>query len=257
MSPQYKGRAQALQQQLEDNHGGITINTINVPSPSTTHGLIRGGVTIHPETAIPAADVVLVSLPSPAHEALVNELAPHLGRGHHKQLLVFLPGAGGLDLMLLQQALAKQPSWQQEQVSYAASKTLPWSCRATGPATVNIRGTKTVVDVALGPQSLHSDRSAHFTAAPLLSSLFEGTTFVVNPNLLEATLMPYNVCGNSILVSRPSTSMLAWIGRDCEALLGNPCFSALDQHASPVLSWVLQANGSRFACAGGTLMCCH
>jgi hypothetical protein len=194
----YADRAAALRAALTPNGGAITLD-VRGPDGATTHVHGRlAGITTSLAAAVPAADIVIVSLNGPAMGPALEALAPHL-RPH--QLLLLLQGLGGVNFA----QLAKAMPLGSPLPLYAASKTLPWACRLLGPGHVSVCGTKAVVGLALAPGTSPLLRAM---LPPLLGGLLPGTRFVLEENPLDFVYLPYDILGNPVLVS-PSR-YLAW-----------------------------------------------
>lgn len=195
-SPKYKSRADELQNQIIKNDNKLIVHTISAPNP-TVKGNIKT-VTTDPSAVIPDADVIIISLPGDKHEAVINEIAPYL----ESQIVCFLPGTSALDLKMIRTALGeKSESVFASGLTYAATKTLPWSTRQHVLGEMHVRGTKGKVEVTVFPSNSHT-RSIVLDILDVLHSHPCATTgYAMSEHWLEATYIPYNYCGNPILHS--------------------------------------------------------
>ena len=100
-------------------------------------------VTTDPAEALEAGDILLASVPSYAHAAFADALAPHVGPRH---LLCLLPGnLGSL-------ALAKRFG-ARGGPTLAESDTAPYVCRKTAPDTATIWGVVPAMGIGVFPSN--------------------------------------------------------------------------------------------------------
>ncbi|WIA09747.1 hypothetical protein OEZ85_009126 [Tetradesmus obliquus] len=207
LSKRYEKRAAQMWQDIQDNGGGITVN--DMIGKNTYQGKLAR-ITCDPAEVLPSADVVVVVLPATAHEALFEEIAPYLSR----QMVVFLPGNSGWNMLLLKNALGEAAT----NLTVVATKALPWACRKEGPATVNIRGIKDRVFIVVAPDGPMNT----YLATQLLDALCPASNFVLEDNVMEATLLPFNLAGNPIL--HPGIMYARWHDYNGEELDAQPLF---------------------------------
>src|SRR5687768_5428085 len=99
-------------------------------------------LTADPAEALAAGDVLLASVPSYAHAAFAEALAPHVTDRH---LLALLPGnLGSL-------AFAKHLSANRNRPLLAESDTAPYVCRKTAPDTATIWGVVPAMGIGVFP----------------------------------------------------------------------------------------------------------
>ena len=210
----YADRAAELQAAIDANGGAIVLedrsrgaaaagadggaagagDAAAPPEPEVIRGAVRG-VTTDAAAVVPAADVVIISVNGPAMAAAIEQVAPHL---RPEQLVLFLMGIGGIQYRQVADAVARHAPGRGVPI-FAATKTLPWACRAAAPGRVNVCGTKHEVGLAVAP-----DAGALLRAMvpALLANLFPGTKFSLQADagVLERTCLPYDVLGNDVLV---------------------------------------------------------
>ena len=192
-SPKYERRAAELRDVLRNNGGKLIVHTKDAPNP-TIQGEIEKVST--DASIVKDADIIIISLPGDKHELVIKEIAPYL----QSQVICFLPGTSALDLKMIRDMLgARCESVFASGLTYAATKTLPWSTRTHAPGEMHIRGVKGKVEVTLFP----STSMTRFLVTGILDCLHSHpaatTNFVVQEHWLEATYIPYNYCGNPIL----------------------------------------------------------
>ncbi|KAF6252806.1 6-phosphogluconate dehydrogenase [Scenedesmus sp. NREL 46B-D3] len=207
LSQRYEKRAAQMWDDIQANGGGITVN--DMIGKATYQGKLAR-VTCNAAEVLPMADVVVVVLPATAHEALFEEISPYLSR----QMVVFLPGNSGWNMLLLQNSLGQDAS----NLTVVATKALPWACRKEGPATVNIRGIKDRVFIVVLPDGPMNT----YLATQLLEALCPHSNFVLEDNVMEATLLPFNLAGNPIL--HPGIMYARWHDYAGEELDAQPLF---------------------------------
>lgn len=159
-------------------------------------------------------------------EPLIVEMAPYL---RSNQVLLYLPSMGAANYLQLKfamrdAAIRKNPenAGGKELLrlpTYASTRTLPWACRVIAPGIVNLCGTKGSVDLALAPGDTKEEADAMST---LLSSLFLGTAFPLNPNPSEASFLPFGMFGNPTL--HPGVMYGTWVAWDGVPLKEKPKF---------------------------------
>ena len=112
-------------------------------------GTLRlAGVTTDPAEALGAGDILLASVPSYAHAAFAESLAPHLTARH---LLALLPGnLGSL-------AFARRLTGAGHRPLLAESDTAPYVCRKTAPDTATIWGVVPAMGVGAFPAERTSE----------------------------------------------------------------------------------------------------
>jgi opine dehydrogenase len=143
------------------------------------HGSERDGfagiqmATCDLRVAVDGADILVIVVPAPAHEYLVDQLVPHLADG---QTVLFTPGY--LGSILLRRRL--QQSRPELTIQVGETCSLPYACRLIGPAEVGLRGIKRVLDVAAVPATHTADLIERLK--PLFPSLAPAQ------NVLEAAL---------------------------------------------------------------------
>jgi opine dehydrogenase len=118
------------------------------------------GVTTDPGEALGASDILLASVPSYAHAAFAEALAPHLTERH---LLALLPG--NLGSLAFGKRLAASGRGAP---LLAESDTAPYVCRKTAPDTATIWGTVPAMGIGVFPASRTQE------AIERLSPLFPG-----------------------------------------------------------------------------------
>ena len=105
-------------------------------------------VTTDPAEALAAGDILLASVPSYAHAAFADSLAPHLRPTH---LLTLLPGnLGSL-------AFAKRLRGAGAAPLLAESDTAPYVCRKTAPDTATIWGAVPAMGIGVFPSERTSE----------------------------------------------------------------------------------------------------
>jgi len=113
----------------------------------TPEGLLNGTpqlISRDPAEAIPGAEIVFLALPAFAHEAIFQQIAPHLAPG---TWVGALPARGGFDLAARNAFKTLLP-----QIVLFGFQTLPWACRiAEFGKRAAILGTKENVDLAALP----------------------------------------------------------------------------------------------------------
>lgn len=114
------------------------------------HGSERAGFASIPtattdlNAAVEGADILVIVVPAPAHEYVVDELLPLLADG---QTVLFTPGYLG-SILLRRRVQAVRPELN---VVVGEACSLPYACRMIGPAEVGLRGIKRVLDAAAVP----------------------------------------------------------------------------------------------------------
>lgn len=192
-SPKYEKRAEELRAAIKANDGKLIVHTKDAPNP-TIQGRIATVST--DASVVKNADIIIISLPGDKHERVIKEIAPYL----QSQVICFLPGTSALDLRMIRDALGPRcESVFESGLTYAATKTLPWSTRTHASGEMHIRGVKGKVEVTLFP----STSMTRFLVTGILDCLHSHpcatTSFVIQEHWLEATYIPYNYCGNPIL----------------------------------------------------------
>ena len=98
-------------------------------------------ISSNPDEVIPGSELVLLALPAFAHGATLQTIAPYLDTG---AVVGALPARSGFDYQV-QAILNRRPR-------LFGLQTLPWACRITAYGqTVEVLGTKAVVDLAVSP----------------------------------------------------------------------------------------------------------
>ncbi|MBC7338547.1 MAG: NAD/NADP octopine/nopaline dehydrogenase family protein [Firmicutes bacterium] len=125
--------------------GGIQTEVL--PSTGLREGFARlDAVTTDIEEAVTGADVVLVIVPSFAHQRFAELTAPAVRPG---QTVLVAPGnfGGALEFALTWKRAGRDPG----AVTLAEAESLIYACRKKGPATIWIRGYKRSLRVAALP----------------------------------------------------------------------------------------------------------
>lgn len=149
-------------------HGGIHL-----------HGSEQSGfaaiqtATTDMSLAVEGAGVLVIVVPAPAHEELVEQLLPLLADG---QTVLFTPGYLG-SVLLRRRLRAQRPELR---VLVGEASSLPYACRMIGPAEVGLRGIKLVLDAAAVPAADTAELIQRLQ--PLFPAL------VPTGNVLEAAL---------------------------------------------------------------------
>ncbi|KAI9002944.1 6-phosphogluconate dehydrogenase [Hyaloraphidium curvatum] len=217
MSPSYEARAQVLHEAIVAN-GGIILESQG--KPGATGPVL--GVSSDAAELLPAADIIVISLNGPRMDALIRELAPHMRPRH---LLVYLPAMGAVNYLQLKSAMKEHAAATGHSNAlvhlplFAATRTLPWACRIIAPAHINLCGTKAVVDMALAPGAPKEEAAA---VRELLNSLFPGTTFLLNPQPIETSFIPFDALGNPVL--HPGIMYGTWSSWDGHPVKDKPTF---------------------------------
>lgn len=182
--------APGFDQPLDDirNAGGLRaigeLNGVDMlfPGFQSVHTLTRD-----PSEAAAFADVLVLPVPSFAQLPLFDALLPHL---RDDQLVLLMPGNfGSLALRHRQHERGFH-----QRLILADAISIPWACRATGPAEVAIMGLKTCLPVA----TLPADRGDE--AQERLSRLLPLPVRVLD-NVLAAGLENINFGGHPLLTT--------------------------------------------------------
>lgn len=134
------------------------------------------GVATDPAEALAWSEALVCSVPSYAHQACIQQLAPHLRPGH---LLALLP----VNLGTLAFARALREAGV-EGVMLAEADTAPYVCRKTGLDRAVIHGAVTGLGIGVFPASQTAE------AMPVIEALFPGATAYAN--VLQAGLSAPN-----------------------------------------------------------------
>ena len=150
--------------------------TIHLDGSARTGAARIAGVTTDAAEACAWSEVLLCSVPSYAHAAFVEELAPHLRPGHVWALL-----PGNLGALALAQALEAHGV---SGVILAESDTAPYVCRKSGPDRAVIWGSVSGLGIGVWPASQTDE------VLPIFRELFPGARGYAH--VLEAGLSALN-----------------------------------------------------------------
>lgn len=150
--------------------------TIHLDGAARTGAAKLAGVTTDPAQALAWSETLLCSVPSYAHAAFAEHLAPHLQPGH---ILALLPG--NLGALAFAAHLRAQGA---NGVIVAESDTAPYVCRKSAPDRAVIWGTVTGLGIGVEPASQTGE------VMPVLQALFPGA--VAYHSALEAGLSALN-----------------------------------------------------------------
>jgi len=136
-----------------------------------------------PAEAAKGATLVLLPVPSFAHESLVKALAPHVADG---AAFVALPGQGGFDYRA-REWLGGAAACRKRKLVFGATSQLPYQCRFTEyGAKVDLLGHKTTIGCgAWPPEEIEP-------LATLLTNLIIRCRVEPLPHMCTVTLMPAN-----------------------------------------------------------------
>ncbi len=150
--------------------------TIHLDGAARTGAARISGVTTNPAEALAWSETLLCSVPSYAHAAFAEQLAPHLKPGH---VLALLPG--NLGALAFANLLRERGATG---VIVAESDTAPYVCRKSGPDRAVIWGAVTGLGIGVEPASQTGE------VMPALRELFPGA--VAYQSALEAGLSALN-----------------------------------------------------------------
>jgi opine dehydrogenase len=150
--------------------------TIHLEGTARTGAAKLAGVTVDPAEALAWSETLVCSVPSYAHAAFIEQLAPHLRPGH---VLALLPG--NLGTLAFGRALREAGV---EGVILADGDTAPYVCRKIGPDRAVIWGAVAGLGVGVFPASQTAE------VMPVLEQLFPGARAYAN--VLEAGLSAMN-----------------------------------------------------------------
>uniref|UniRef100_A0A0G4FKE3 Opine dehydrogenase domain-containing protein n=1 Tax=Chromera velia CCMP2878 TaxID=1169474 RepID=A0A0G4FKE3_9ALVE len=157
---------------------GIAVDN---PDGTTTVGKARK-ISALPEDVIPGSQIVLIPLPSFAHETVLDAIAPFLERG---ALVGALPGQGGFqwkaDMVLRQRHGRKD-------VIVFGTNMLPYNCRATDWG----RRVKLFAEKKTGLAAVPADKALEVIRR--LSRCLRRLSFSPFDSFLSVTLHPANQC---------------------------------------------------------------
>ncbi len=134
------------------------------------------GATMDIGIALKDADVVLIVVPSFAHNPIFNKMVSHLKDGQH---VIIMPGNyGGLRLKKLMTDLGIQ-----KEITISETVSLPYACRIAAYNTVKIYKKKSRLKLASSPNRNNSQ------ALDIMNDIFGGyVNFIRGENLLEVGL---------------------------------------------------------------------
>ncbi len=137
-----------------------TSHTIHLEGPAISGTATVAGATTDPLEALGWADTLICSVPSYAHDAFIEQLAPHLRPNH---LLLLMPG--NLGALAFAKALAERGSAGTVVVE---SDTAPYVCRKLAPDRAVIWGVVERLGVGVLPASQTNE------VLPIVQRLFPG-----------------------------------------------------------------------------------
>ncbi len=108
------------------------------------------GITTDIEEALQFSDILLLILPSFAHEGVLQCAMPHLRSG---QIIVIIPG----NFTSLVFAKMLRDAGSNKDVTFVETNTLPYGCRIAGPGQVFINMMRTMLKLAAFPGNRISD----------------------------------------------------------------------------------------------------
>ena len=133
-------------------------------------------ISADPAEIIPAADLVIITLPAHAHRHILDRIVPHLRRD---AVLAFVAARAGLEFEVAKSVPGIAPYGGRRILGL---QTLPWLCRVRQPGRlVEVLGVKSRVLAATLPAGSAADLASRMTA--LL-----GIPIVATPNFLNLTL---------------------------------------------------------------------
>ena len=141
-----------------------------------TAGGKLSGATMDIEKAVKDSDVILVIVPSFAHNPIFEKLVPNLQDGQH---VIIVPGNyGGLRLKKMMTDLGVK-----KEITVSETVSLPYACRISTYNTVKIYKKKSQLKMASSPSRNNPE------ALGIMNDIFGGyVTFIPAKNLLEVDL---------------------------------------------------------------------
>lgn len=220
----------------------------------TPQGVLHGRpqvVSDRPEAAVAGADLVLLSLPAFAHEAILEQIAPHLASD---AWVGVLPARGGFDFSV-RRIFARHDS-----LVVFGLQTLPWACRILQYGReARILGTKASTDLAAWPPARTGEVSVRLSQllgvhldpiANFLSLTLAGTGQIIHPGIMyglfhawegetyaQAPLFYQNVDAYTANVLQQLSDEIQALRRDLEDRYPHLDLSAV----RPLKEWVLRA----------------
>ncbi len=173
-----KGYPVVMYEPLEETEDYLKIKTekeMFLDGDITAGGKLSGA-TMDIEEALKNTDVILIVVPSFAHDPIFKKMVPHLKDGQH---IIIMPGNyGGLRLKKLMTDFGIK-----KEITISETVSLPYACRIAAYNTVMIYKKKSRLKIASSPSRNNSQ------VLNLMNDIFGGyVKFFAGENLLEVGL---------------------------------------------------------------------